>query len=224
MSFVRNDNDTLSIDPQADPTFPSISVLMRFVAPLLTLPPMTFTDPSHFSIDRTTITRTEFGRGKYGTSVWSSALLSDPFTSGVVSVTITILSLEWGSMCFGLMDSNSPIHKHGEALGFRVENSVGHNNYGVLICNTPSSHLFRDSHSRQTEGDCVRMEVDLDSTPRTVQFFMNGEAGWCYVSGIPSSVRIGCSTIGLGTSLRIDNISHISQPTPISEKMRHVKW
>ncbi|KAK2957280.1 hypothetical protein BLNAU_7658 [Blattamonas nauphoetae] len=116
----------------------------------------------------------------------------------------------------GLMDSNNPIPAVGEILGIHVKNSVGFSTVGHLTFNTPSSDSYRQSTFPQIEGDCVRMEVDLDSTPRTVQFFVNGEAFRFYISGIPSSVRIGCSVIYQGTSIRIDNISHISQPTPMA--------
>ncbi|KAK2949950.1 hypothetical protein BLNAU_15092 [Blattamonas nauphoetae] len=193
-------------------------------APLQTLPSVNFSDPSKFSIMRTTITRTELSRNKSAKKdVWSSALLSDPFTSGIVSITITILSFP-RSFHFGLMDSTSPIPKIGEILGYNVKNSVALNTDGTLWVNTPSSDSYHDCHPDLEEGDCVRMEVDLDSTPRTVQFFVNGEAVKYYVSGIPSSVQIGFSIYSQRTAFRIDNISRLPQPTPISEEMEELKW
>ncbi|KAK2946602.1 hypothetical protein BLNAU_18438 [Blattamonas nauphoetae] len=196
--------------------------------PLLTLPPLTFTDPSHFSVIHTTITRTEFRTDDNGYSLWSSALLTDPFTSGIVSITLTILSLPslFSSIRFGLMDSNNPFPALGEEIGLNVScllfsllifsDSVGLSPDGSLYYNTPSSDSFRRSNFPQIEGDCVRMEVDLDSTLRTLQFFVNGEAGERYMSGIPSSVRIGFSAKYQGISFRIDNVSRLSRPTPIS--------
>ncbi|KAK2950084.1 hypothetical protein BLNAU_15006 [Blattamonas nauphoetae] len=182
--------------------------------PLLILPPLLFTNSSHFSVIHTTITRTEFGTDDNGNTRWSSALLTDPFTSGIVSITITILSLPslFSSIRFGLMDSNNPIPAVGEDLGCVVKNSVGLDRYGQLWFKTPSP-----------EGDCVRMEVDLDSTPRTLQFFVNDKAGRSYMSGIPSSVRIGFSVMGEGASFRIDNIFRLSRPTSISEGMNKVE-
>ncbi|KAK2957327.1 hypothetical protein BLNAU_7705 [Blattamonas nauphoetae] len=173
-----------------------------------------------------TVTRTEFGTENYGGSTWSSLLLSDPFTSGIISITITLLSLPdiWRDVYFGLMDSNYPIPKVGEELGFNVNNSVGLGSNCNLYNNTPSSHTVHNCHSWLKEGDNVRMEVDLDSTPRTLQFFVNGKAGECYMSGIPSSVRIGFSVKYQGTSFRIDNISRLSHPTPISDRMREIRW
>ncbi|KAK2941717.1 hypothetical protein BLNAU_23379 [Blattamonas nauphoetae] len=70
------------------------------------------------------------------------------------------------------MDSTSRFRDSDEILGVNINNSVS-------------------CHSELKESDCVRMEVDLDSTLRTVQFFVNGEAGRSYVSGLPPSVRIG---------------------------------
>ncbi|KAK2957275.1 hypothetical protein BLNAU_7653 [Blattamonas nauphoetae] len=122
------------------------------------------------------------------------------------------------------MDSTSPIPAIGEALGREVKNSVGLNKFGDLDHNTPSETSGRYYHSELKEGDCVRMEVDLESTPRTVQFFVNGQAGMCYVSEIPSSVRIGCSALGEGTSFRIDNVSRLSRPTLIPQGMEEFRW
>ncbi|KAK2957274.1 hypothetical protein BLNAU_7652 [Blattamonas nauphoetae] len=122
------------------------------------------------------------------------------------------------------MDSKSPIPKLGEQLGFNVNNSVSVDRSGYLYFNTPSSNSSKDCTPILKDGVCVRMEVDLDSTPRTLQLFVNGEAGRCYISGIPSSVRIGFSVAGKGTSFRIDNIFRLSQPTPISEGMYEVMW
>ncbi|KAK2950088.1 hypothetical protein BLNAU_15010 [Blattamonas nauphoetae] len=189
--------------------------------PLRTIPPLTFTNSSHFSVIHTTITRTGFGTDDNGYSLWSSVLLSNPFTSGIVSITITILSLPsiYTSLCLGLMDSTSSIPKLGEGLGTSVDYSVGLNRYGVLNVNTPSSGSDQYYHSDLLEGDCIRMEVDLDSTPRTVQFFVNSKTMKCYVSGIPSSVRIGFCVHEEETSFRIDNISRLSRPTPNSKQL-----
>ncbi|KAK2945101.1 hypothetical protein BLNAU_19950 [Blattamonas nauphoetae] len=86
------------------------------------------------------------------------------------------------------MDSNNPIPAIGEILGSHVKNSVCLATYGQLWLKTRSSGSGRSCHSVMNEGDCVRMEVDLDSTPRTLQFFVNGEAGECYIGSIRSDV------------------------------------
>ncbi|KAK2947533.1 hypothetical protein BLNAU_17553 [Blattamonas nauphoetae] len=64
----------------------------------------------------------------------------------------------------------------------------------------------------------------MDSTLRTVQFFVNGKAGECYVSGIPESVRIGFSADVMGTSLEIASIIHSTQATPLADKILEIKW
>ncbi|KAK2942435.1 hypothetical protein BLNAU_22668 [Blattamonas nauphoetae] len=73
------------------------------------------------------------------------------------------------------------------------------------------------------DGDCVRMEVDMDSTPRTVQFFVNGESGECFVSGLPLSVRIAFTVSVVETFLRIDRIAQQERPTPITPEMTEIK-
>ncbi|KAK2951395.1 putative Mitogen-activated protein kinase kinase kinase 5 [Blattamonas nauphoetae] len=149
-------------------------------------------DPSHFRVDSNIITRTDVGCSPSGTSMFSSLFLADVFRNGVISVDFTIISLiDNGGIFFGLVDSTSPLPKTHEAVGCDVKNSVSLDKFGRLDLNTPLSDSFEECHNHLKEGDCVRMEVDLDSTPRTVRFFVNSEAGECYMSGIPSSVRIG---------------------------------
>ncbi|KAK2949947.1 putative Protein kinase domain containing protein [Blattamonas nauphoetae] len=185
-----------------------------------------FTDPSHFRVNNTEFTRTDVGVDDYGDLTCSSVLFPGVFRNGVISVEITLLSLDDnnGDVVIGLMDSNNPLPEIGETLGCKVKNSVSLDTGGVLAFNTPSSDSYERCHSDLKEGDCLRMEVDLDSTPRTVQFFVNGEAVKYYVSGIPSSLRLGFTVWVEGTSYRIDNISRLSRPTPLSEGMNEVKW
>ncbi|KAK2957325.1 hypothetical protein BLNAU_7703 [Blattamonas nauphoetae] len=220
-SLVCQDKRTYQTEDQTNSLYYSDSLKNRPPRPLSTLPSLAFTDLSHFSINRTIFTRTAFREDDDVVPVWSSLLISDPFTSGVISGTITILSLTdlWRDVLFGLMDFNDPIPVFDERLGVHVKNSVALDQLGTLWFNTPSSHSYEACHFSLNEFDCVRMEVDLDSTPRTVQFFVNGQAGECYMSGIPSSVRIGFTVWGPETSFRIDKISRLSRPTPFSEGM-----
>ncbi|KAK2946599.1 hypothetical protein BLNAU_18435 [Blattamonas nauphoetae] len=222
--LVCQDKRTYQTENQTNSPYYSASLLNRPPRPLPKLPLLDFTNQSHFSINRTIFTRTAFREDDDGYPVWSSVVLSKPFTSGIISITITILSTSNGYIRFGLMDSTSPIPKTDKTLGLNVENSVSLDNYGTLWFSTPSSDSFEDCTSFLKEGACLRMEVDLDSTPRTLQFFKNGRAGQHYMSELPSSVRIGFSVWKPETSFRIDNISRLSQPTPISDEMMEVKW
>ncbi|KAK2943246.1 hypothetical protein BLNAU_21818 [Blattamonas nauphoetae] len=99
--------------------------------------------------------------------------------------------------------------------------------YGCLWQNTPSTQLDSQATvycSGLMEGDCVRMEVDMDSNPRTVQFFVNGESGPSFISGLPPSIRIGFTLTKKGTSFRIDRITQQTHPTPISPEMEEIRW
>ncbi|KAK2941162.1 hypothetical protein BLNAU_23927 [Blattamonas nauphoetae] len=165
-------------------------------APLITLPPLLFTDRSHFIIKHTTITRSMAAHDESGFASSSTALIGEPITTGIVTITITLLSLPTVDSVsselffFGLLDSIAPIPKFGEILDSVCLRSFS----GDLCHNTQSSGYDRRMewcHSYLKEGDRVRMEVDMESTPRTVQFFVNGESGRCFVSGLSQSVRIG---------------------------------
>ncbi|KAK2951121.1 hypothetical protein BLNAU_13964 [Blattamonas nauphoetae] len=186
------------------------------------IPSIILTGPSDFQVHHSYITRTILGKDKDGSSAWSSVFLADIFTNGVISVEVTLLSVDYncGGVNIGLMDYSSPLPEVGQPLGDEVENSVNLNVNGHLTIGIPLMFASGPCHSELKEGDCVRMEVDLDSTPRTVRFFVNGETVERYISGIHSSVRIKFSLFGEGTSIRIDNISRLPRPTPLSEGMR----
>ncbi|KAK2952897.1 hypothetical protein BLNAU_12218 [Blattamonas nauphoetae] len=186
--------------------------------PLITLPPLLFTDPSHFIINETALTRSEVDLGVLEFARPSSALLRDPITSGIISVTITIQALPSIDhfVRFGVLDSTAPVPKTGATLGWDVEDSLSLTSMrGSLGSNPPStlhSPHFEPCHSELREGDCVRIEVDMKSTPGTVQFFVNGESGRCYMSGLPPSVRIGFTLFGQG---------NLSESTESSNKPIH---
>ncbi|KAK2949361.1 hypothetical protein BLNAU_15741 [Blattamonas nauphoetae] len=165
-----------------------------------TLPPLLFSSRSLFAIENTTITRSTKppDRPRYTNNC--PLLLKTPISQGILSVTITVLSLprrrnHFGVVWFGLLDSIAAVPKFREALGYNVKDSVSlTSSIGDLYRNAPSTgheEQFAACHSDLREGDCVRMEVDMESTPRTVQFFVNGQSGYSFVSGLPPSVRIG---------------------------------
>ncbi|KAK2948812.1 hypothetical protein BLNAU_16262 [Blattamonas nauphoetae] len=160
-------------------------------------------------------------------SHWGTCTLVSPFSSGVQSVTITILTLpRWtGYLGIGLIDSACRVCADGDRLGVETKNSVSLNSRGRLCSNTPtSSSSSQICHSILNDGDCVRIICDFESSPRTVQFFVNGKTGRSYMSGIPSSVKIGFSAPESGTSFRIDNISRLSHSIPISPHMTEILW
>ncbi|KAK2946475.1 putative CAMK family protein kinase [Blattamonas nauphoetae] len=193
------------------------------------LPELIFTHKSHFTIRSNVLTRTEKGTDEKGRARPSTVLFSEPITKGVVSVTFAVLMLaesveeEYGSILFGLLDSSAAVPPLEQVLGMDVKHSIGLSTNGLL-------HVFNQTKLKGSfsykisKKDRVVMEVNMDSTPRTVQFFRNGKAGKCYVSGIPESVRIGFSADVMGTSLEIPSIIHSTQATPLSDKMKEIKW
>ncbi|KAK2943256.1 hypothetical protein BLNAU_21828 [Blattamonas nauphoetae] len=197
-------------------------------APLVTLPPPLFTDRSHFIIKYTTLTRSMVTEDESGFASSSTALIEEPITTGIVTITITLLSLPIVGRLIGLLDSTAPIPKLGEMLGFGVNNSLSLISSTGYLCRKTQSLGYNwkieSCHFFLKEGDCVRMEVDMESTLRTVQFFVNGESGRCFVSGLPQSVRIGFSVSGQGTSFRIDRISKQQSPTLFTPEMREIMW
>ncbi|KAK2950148.1 putative Maternal embryonic leucine zipper kinase [Blattamonas nauphoetae] len=196
---------------------------------LAALPSLIFTKQTHFSTNCTTLTRTDVGGDRDGDGRTSSVLIADTFSSGVISVSLTVLSLPLGKasrgdICFGLMDAASAIPRIDEKLGTTVRSSVCVDSFGSVWTYTSTSHPSRLCLSRLNEDDTFRMEVDLDSNPRKVQFFKNGESGKCFVSHLPRSVKIGFSVTIQGTSFRVENVARLSQPTTLVDGIAELVW
>ncbi|KAK2941806.1 putative serine/threonine protein kinase [Blattamonas nauphoetae] len=193
------------------------------------LPGLLFTNRAHFSVQRNVLTRTEKGTGDDGRTQPSTVLLSEKITKGVVSVTFVVLKLaesmkQKGFVSFGLLDSSHAVHQLGLTLGKDVQHSVAISSSSGDIKMFNSIKLKELLDLSISTSNRYVMEVNMDSIPRTVQFFKNGKAGTCYVSGIPESVRIGFSADVMGTSLQITSIIHCTQPTPLADNVKEMKW
>ncbi|KAK2944876.1 hypothetical protein BLNAU_20219 [Blattamonas nauphoetae] len=196
--------------------------------PTMKLPDQLFTDKSHFRIRNNLLTRTEKGTDKKERTRPSTVLFSDSITKGIVSVTFVVLTLaesveQKGFINFGLLDAQTDVPRLGRVLGKDVKHSIALSTRGEIhvFC---LAKLEEKSHYFLSRKDRVVMEVNMESNPRTVQFFVNGKTAACYVSGIPESVRIGFSADVLGTSLEIASIVHSTQATPVTNKMKEIKW
>ncbi|KAK2946493.1 hypothetical protein BLNAU_18598 [Blattamonas nauphoetae] len=199
------------------------------ILPTMKLPELLFTNKSHFIVRNNVLIRTEKGTDEKGRARPSTVLLSEPITKGVVSVTFVLLALansreEDRFITLGLLDSSATVPQLGRVLGRDARYSLALSTTSDKLHVCHQSSLSIDCCSSLRRKDRVVMEVNMDSTPRTVQFFKNGNAGKCYVSGIPESVRIGFSADAMGTSLQIASIIKTTQPTPLSDKMLEIKW
>ncbi|KAK2957283.1 hypothetical protein BLNAU_7661 [Blattamonas nauphoetae] len=152
----------------------------------MVFPPLLFTAPSHFIVRSSIVTRTAGAITLKRSTNTSLILIGDPVTTGIVSVTMTILSLPatdsyTGEIFISLLDTTTPDTEVDEIIGCNIKNSVAlSSSTGRINSNTPSTRRVTGlplNYSHLKEGACVRMEVDMESTPPTVQFFMNGKAG-----------------------------------------------
>ncbi|KAK2943999.1 putative calcium-dependent protein kinase [Blattamonas nauphoetae] len=192
--------------------------------PTMKLPQLLFTDKSHFIIRNNVLSRTEKGTDKKERTRPSTVLFSDPITKGVVSVTFIVLAVaesvdQDGFINFGLVDAQTDVPRLGRVLGKDMKHSIALSTRGEIhvFC---QAKLEEKSHYFLSRKDRVVIEVNMDSNPRTVQFFVNGKAAAFYVSGIPESF----SADVLGTSLEIASIVPSTQATPLELKMKEIKW
>ncbi|KAK2943245.1 hypothetical protein BLNAU_21817 [Blattamonas nauphoetae] len=186
---------------KSKPTIAKPALIGIRPAQLLTLPRLLFTSRSHFAIDNTTITRSSENFDPHLYINNSSILLKAPITTGILSVTLVILSLPNvgygpGGIMIGLLDSTAPVPEVAQCLGIQMKNSVSiSSSSGLLWIHrlfVQDDPQHESCHFFLKEGDCVRMEVDMDSTPRTVHFFVNGESGRCFVTADSVELSLFC--------------------------------
>ncbi|KAK2946804.1 hypothetical protein BLNAU_18262 [Blattamonas nauphoetae] len=141
--------------------------------------------------------------------------IGEIITSGVVSITITLLNIGYhgtfaGNLYLSLVDAAkqpTPPQPNQEISG------------DVSLRNSGAIFRRADFHEKACfaeirPGDCLRMEVDIVSWPRKALFFNNGEIGASFISHLPPSVRLLVSVDTRGTAFRIDHITTLKQPTP----------
>ncbi|KAK2942008.1 putative Cyclin-dependent kinase 2 [Blattamonas nauphoetae] len=218
-----SENDDDDEDDQANAEKKKIQL------PTMKLPELLFTHKTHFAIRNNVLTRTEKGTDEKGGTRPSTVLLSEPITKGVVSVAFVILTLadtidQKGFVNFGLLDSSLAVPRLGRVLGKNLKHSIGFTTSSEVRNFLTQIRLDEGSDGCLTKKARIVMEVNMDSTPRTVQFFVNGKAGTYYVSGIPESVRIGFSADVMGTSVQIASIIHSTLATPLAKHMKELKW
>ncbi|KAK2940591.1 hypothetical protein BLNAU_24505 [Blattamonas nauphoetae] len=196
--------------------------------PLTTLPPLLHADKSHLRVKNTTFNPCK-GVNESGNSIFNYPLVvSEEISSGIVSVTVTILSKNFVRTIVGLMESprQNPEVDTGLGCGSKYCFSLWSNDGCVWLQQGPGFETRHGGtcHPPLKEGDCVRMEVGMDSKPRTLQFFVNGEAGQFYVSDLPTLVRIAFIAFYEGTSVRVDRITRQSNATPIKPGTSRLDW
>ncbi|KAK2951224.1 putative Carbon catabolite-derepressing protein kinase [Blattamonas nauphoetae] len=155
--------------------------------------------------------------------------LAEPITRGIVSVSVTLhtlTTLELGApfvisliIPSGLLVSCDSI---GDPMSVDFLSEDG--KFLILSPSTEQNYRSEQCHEPLKEGDTVVMEVDMESKPRTVQFFVNGRAGKSYVSGLPQKMGVQIMTEGVGTSFRLNSVTRLTTPTPIAPEMKAIKW
>ncbi|KAK2941865.1 hypothetical protein BLNAU_23205 [Blattamonas nauphoetae] len=142
----------------------------------MALPPLLFTAPSHFIVRSSIITRTAGAITPKRSTNTSLILIGDPVTTGIVSVTMTILSLPAtdcfsfsssslstypGEIFIGLLDSTTPDTEVDEIIGCNIKNSLSlSSSTGRINLKTPSTRRVTElplNYSHLKEGACVWM-------------------------------------------------------------------
>ncbi|KAK2942267.1 putative NEK kinase [Blattamonas nauphoetae] len=165
---------------------------------------------SDFEVSGNTITR----KGSDKAVKWSTTLLEEPISGGVVSVAITVLAMpttidsEEGLM-FGLVDALSRTNVSNFRLGnflpivlsfcitFLVSpDSVAlapkFGRLSVCLPSTLQQQIQIPQCGRMREGDRAVLEVNMDAKPRTAVFIINGNVPLTFVSVVGLGFNGGC--------------------------------
>ncbi|KAK2958010.1 putative Protein kinase domain containing protein [Blattamonas nauphoetae] len=159
------------------------------------MPSLVFTDPSHFRVEDNIFSSTGLATNEVGgqlTSSSSSILLAEPISEGIVAISFTILMHDSLSeiFLFGLIDGTAPIPKQEQSLG-GIQNSIALSSMGGLLFESVKRSNPIDFQCEFRSGDSLVAEINMDSNPRTAQFFVNREPVDAVVVGLPESVRVG---------------------------------
>ncbi|KAK2950844.1 putative Cyclin-dependent kinase 2 [Blattamonas nauphoetae] len=153
--------------------------------------------------------------------------LTEPITSGIISVSVSLRTIKKdAALLIQLAPATGPLTSLGDIITCETCFGFASSN-GRLIVDSKSTDdksRRKPCHQPLKEGDDVVIEVNMDSNPRTVQFFVNGKAGKSYGSDFPESMRVMIWTYGLGISFRLNSITCLTTPTPIAPEMKAVPW
>ncbi|KAK2947532.1 putative Myosin light chain kinase, smooth muscle [Blattamonas nauphoetae] len=193
------------------------------------MPSLVFTDPSHFNVEDNRIASTGLATiEKDGETepTSSSFFLAEPISEGIVAISFTYLFVEtdWSSlMLFGLIDAHKPIPEKGQQLG-AVKNSVALSSIGRLTFLTSQAEKEIEISPKIEDSDSFIVEINMDSNPRTAQFFVNAKSASTVVVGLPESVRVGFSAEKRGMQVRFDRITRLNRGSPITDLMEEMEW
>ncbi|KAK2959416.1 hypothetical protein BLNAU_5725 [Blattamonas nauphoetae] len=194
-------------------------------------PELLMSDPCLFDVSEETVIRTKIGRSKEGFASRASFALKEPFTSGVTSLTFTVpvvgaTDTFYGSVNVAILPSNVIVPPLRKYIASPLNACTLHYSDGKLAATIRQNATEPETlacHSPLEEGDIIRVEVDMDSTPRVAQFFVNGKAGSAYVSHLPSSVRLAWQANLHQTRVRLLDISKLTHATPIPKNAKELK-
>ncbi|KAA6373751.1 MAG: hypothetical protein EZS28_030721 [Streblomastix strix] len=76
----------------------------------------------------------------------------------------------------------------------------------------------------RNDGYRIQMELNMDSNPRTLTFFVNDEEQKNFIINIPKAVRIWCCVYEKGASFKIPKFEFLSKPTAKHGFFSSKKW
>ncbi|KAK2956352.1 hypothetical protein BLNAU_8719 [Blattamonas nauphoetae] len=191
--------------------------------------PLVLVPPSNcYKIEDRTVTRVrnENEGDPIAASPEGALIIVEPITRGIVSISITLNSLVTiGTLpAFIISLVSSGMFFPSPVVQLPTDCCTGLESLnGELIASSPaegSEENNKQCHKPLKAGDVVVMEVNMESTPRTVQFFVNGKAGKCYASELPESLSVMLMAFGEGTSFRLNSISLPSATVGLTDFVR----
>ncbi|KAA6356002.1 MAG: hypothetical protein EZS28_048471, partial [Streblomastix strix] len=72
---------------------------------------------------------------------------------------------------------------------------------------------FKGNSEFSTDGSRIGMELNMDSKPHSLTFFINDEEQPNFIINIPNAVRIWCHTLQKSASFKFTKFEFLSTPT-----------
>ncbi|KAK2964951.1 hypothetical protein BLNAU_252 [Blattamonas nauphoetae] len=167
-----------------------------------------------FTVSGTTITRV-------GNRLWSSIFLDHPITKGICRCSFEIGEKSSTWIYFGIVDSSLTYTHNRQPLGNgdRDVVSCGYRAGTGEMFHKNQSEFFRNKDEIAKQGDIVTMELNMDTHPHTLHYFVNKRQCRNAFLRIPDTVKIGLTFYYHGDSVKLTSFGLVDTPMATSESL-----
>ncbi|KAK2953047.1 putative Actin A [Blattamonas nauphoetae] len=190
------------------------------------LPPLIIHPRGGYQIQDQTLTRVKV-EGENDNDFVGRIGIAEPISRGIVSISITLHTLQdQHNFVIFLTPSAGPLSSLDTFMKSDYFISLISSNGQLQMLSpwTGGDVRYEQCHQPLKASDTVVIEVNMETNPHTVQFFVNGNIGKFSLSHVPDSMCVMISTFGVGTSFRLNGVTRLTTPTPIDPEEKVIPW